>query len=83
LDSSNPKLINESRMTRIARGSGRLVKEVLELMDVYKHFAKAFSKLSQSRNPQDMVRSLPPHLQNMVKKIGTTNGIMGMLGGGR
>jgi signal recognition particle subunit SRP54 len=80
-------------MMRIARGSGRLVREVLELMEVYKRFAKAFSKLSQSRNPQDMVKSLPPHLlkpfggvkefQNMMKKkIGTTNDMMGMLGGG-
>jgi len=80
-------------MMRIARGSGRLVREVLELMEVYKHFAKTFNKLSQSRNPQDMVKSLSPHLlkpfcgvkefQNMMKKIGTTNDMMGVLGGGR
>ncbi|AEE32364.1 Signal recognition particle, SRP54 subunit protein [Arabidopsis thaliana] len=31
LDSSNPKVFNESRMMRIARGSGRQVREVMEI----------------------------------------------------
>ncbi|AES68174.2 putative signal-recognition-particle GTPase [Medicago truncatula] len=83
LDSSNPKLINESRMMRIARGSGRLVREVLELMEVYKRIAKEFSKISRCRNPQDMVKSFPPHL---LKQFGGVKGLqdmMGMFGGGR
>jgi len=37
----NPKVINESRISRVARGSGRSVKEVKELMAQYKIFEKA------------------------------------------
>ncbi|CAL5440110.1 unnamed protein product [Camellia sinensis] len=36
LDGSNPKLMNESRIMRIARGSGRHIREVMEMFEEYK-----------------------------------------------
>ena len=45
LDSSNPKLINDSRIMRIARGSGRQVREVMEMFEEYKRLAKIWSKM--------------------------------------
>ncbi|CAL5444125.1 unnamed protein product [Camellia sinensis] len=35
-DSSNPKLMNESRIVRIARGSGWHIREVMEMFEEYK-----------------------------------------------
>ncbi|CAA3027105.1 signal recognition particle 54 kDa 2 [Olea europaea subsp. europaea] len=45
LNSSNPMLMNESRIKRIARGSGRQVKDVEEMMEEYKRLAKIWSKM--------------------------------------
>lgn len=36
LDSSNPKLMNESRIMRIARGAGCHVGDVMEMLDEFK-----------------------------------------------
>ncbi|KAK2440069.1 signal recognition particle 54 kDa protein [Trifolium repens] len=44
LDSSNPKLMSESRMMRIARGSGYQVREVLEMVEWYKRLAKIWKR---------------------------------------
>ncbi|KAL9371525.1 hypothetical protein Peur_036665 [Populus x canadensis] len=35
LDSLNPKLMNESRMMRIARGAGRPIRDVMEMLEEY------------------------------------------------
>ena len=35
LDSLNPKLMNESRMMRIARGAGRPIRDVMEMWEEY------------------------------------------------
>ncbi|KAE8696124.1 Signal recognition particle 54 kDa protein 3 [Hibiscus syriacus] len=106
LDSSNPKLMNESRMMRIARGSGRHIREVMEMMEEYKRLAKIWSKmkglkipkkgemsaLSRNMNAQHMSKVLPPQmlkqiggmggLQNLMKQMGSSKDMMGMLGGG-
>ncbi|KAF1869849.1 hypothetical protein Lal_00017426 [Lupinus albus] len=90
LDSSNPKLMNESRMMRIARGSGRLVKEVMEMMEEYKRLAKIWSKmkglkipkkgdmsaLSRNMNAQHMSKVLPPQ---MLKQIGGMGGLQSLM----
>ncbi|MFS7923348.1 putative signal-recognition-particle GTPase [Helianthus anomalus] len=49
LDSTNPKLMNESRMTRIARGSGRQVREVVEMFEECKRLAKMKSGWADSK----------------------------------
>ncbi|OIW19219.1 hypothetical protein TanjilG_20344 [Lupinus angustifolius] len=90
LDSSNPKIMNESRMMRIARGSGRLVKEVMEMMEEYKRLAKIWSKmkglkipkkgdmsaLSRNMNAQHMSKVLPPQ---MLKQIGGMGGLQSLM----
>ncbi|RDY12907.1 hypothetical protein CR513_02239 [Mucuna pruriens] len=90
LDSSNPKLMNESRMMRIARGSGRLVREVLEMLEEYKRLAKIWSKmkglkipkkgdmsaLSRNMNAQNMSKVLPPQ---MLKQIGGMGGLQNLM----
>ncbi|PPS15564.1 hypothetical protein GOBAR_AA05021 [Gossypium barbadense] len=90
LDSSNPKLMNESRMMRIARGSGRHIREVMEMMEEYKRLAKIWSKmkglkipkkgemsaLSRNMNAQHMSKVLPPQ---MLKQIGGMGGLQNLM----
>ncbi|KAK9677223.1 hypothetical protein RND81_11G129200 [Saponaria officinalis] len=91
LDSSNPKLMNESRIMRIARGSGRYVKEVVDMLQEFKSFAKAWTKrkglkipkkggdmnaLSRNMNAQHMRRVLPPQ---MLNQMGGTSGLQNLM----
>ncbi|CAJ2661392.1 unnamed protein product [Trifolium pratense] len=87
LDSSNPKLINEPRMMRIARGSGRLVREVLDMMEEYKRLAKVMkrlkipkkgdmSALSRNMNAQSMAKALPAQ---MLRQIGGMGGLQNLM----
>ncbi|KAL5722691.1 signal-recognition-particle GTPase [Ranunculus cassubicifolius] len=76
LDSTNPKLMNESRMMRIARGSGRSVREVMEMLEEYKRLVKIWSKMkglkipkkgdmsamARNNNAQTMGKVLPPQM---------------------
>ncbi|WVZ01495.1 hypothetical protein V8G54_027564 [Vigna mungo] len=90
LDSSNPKLMNESRIMRIARGAGRQIREVMEMMEEYKRLAKIWSKmkglkipkkgemsaLSRNMNAQHMSKVLPPQ---MLKQIGGMGGLQNLM----
>lgn len=90
LDSSNPKLMNDSRIMRIARGSGRQVREVMEMLEEYKRLAKIWSKmkglkipkkgemsaLSRNMNAQHMSKVLP---QQMLKQIGGVGGLQSLM----
>lgn len=91
LDSTNPKLMNESRIMRIARGSGRPVKEVEGLFEEYKRIAKAWSNmkglgkmakkgdmssLARNMNAQQMSKALPPQ---MLKQIGGMGGLQNLM----
>ena len=90
LDSMNPKLMNESRIMRIARGSGRHVREVMEMLEEYKRLAKVWSKmkglkipkkgemsaLSRNMNAQHMSKVLPPQ---MLKQIGGMGGLQSLM----
>ncbi|KAL3375009.1 hypothetical protein AABB24_006487 [Solanum stoloniferum] len=90
LDSTNPKILTESRIMRIARGSGRLVHEVMEMLEEYKRLAKIFSKmkglkipkkgdmssLSRNMNAQNMSKVLPPQ---MLKQIGGMGGLQNLM----
>ncbi|KAL0910505.1 hypothetical protein M5K25_021494 [Dendrobium thyrsiflorum] len=90
LDSTNPKIFNDSRALRIARGSGRSVKEVVEMLEEYKRLAKVWSKmkglkipkkgemsaLSRNMNVQHMSKVLPPQ---MLKQIGGMGGLQSLM----
>ncbi|OAY85859.1 Signal recognition particle 54 kDa protein 2 [Ananas comosus] len=90
LDSTNPKLMNESRIMRIARGSGRPVKDVMDMLEEYKRLAKIWSKmkglkipkkgemsaLSRNVNAQQMSKFLPPQ---MLKQIGGMGGLQSLM----
>ncbi|KAK1371959.1 Signal recognition particle 54 kDa protein [Heracleum sosnowskyi] len=91
LDSTNPKLMNESRMMRIARGSGSQVKDVKEMLEEYKRMANMLAntkgltkkglKIPQNRetNARQMSKALSPQ---MLKQLGGMGGLMGMFRGG-
>ncbi|KAH6782035.1 Signal recognition particle [Perilla frutescens var. hirtella] len=90
LDSSNPKLMNESRIMRIARGCGRPIRDVMEMLEEYKRLAKIWSKmkglkipkkgdmsaLSRNMNAQHMSKVLPPQ---MLKQIGGMGGLQSLM----
>ncbi|KAG2600533.1 signal recognition particle 54 kDa protein 2-like [Panicum virgatum] len=83
LDNTNPKLMNKSRINRIARGSGRPVKEVVDVLEEHKRIAKMWSKLPFRRpltNNRDsfksLVNALPP---NMLNQLGGLNGLQNMM----
>lgn len=82
--------MNESRMMRIARGSGRRVQEVGDMLEEYKRLAKIWSKmkglkipkkgemssLSRNMNAQHMSKVLPPQ---MLKQIGGMGGLQNLM----
>ncbi|WOH11826.1 hypothetical protein DCAR_0831320 [Daucus carota subsp. sativus] len=80
LDSSNPKLMNKSRILRIARGSGHRVEEMEEMMEKYKLMAtipkrRDMSAVSQNRNSQRMI---PPQMLNHISRLGGLKDFMKM-----
>ncbi|KAL4185520.1 hypothetical protein AMTRI_Chr10g231090 [Amborella trichopoda] len=97
LDSSNPKLFNESRIMRIARGSGRRVGEVMEMVEEYKRLAKLWSKmkglkipkkgemsaLSRNMNAQHMSKVLPPQMLKQIGGMGGLQNLMKQMGGSK
>lgn len=81
LDSSKPIFTKEpSRIQRVSRGSGRSIKEVNDLLDQHKQFAKMVDKFKglgnmtgrghNMNNPQNlskMASAIPP---NIMKQMG-------------
>ncbi|CAD5314987.1 unnamed protein product [Arabidopsis thaliana] len=94
---SNPKVFNESRMMRIARGSGRQVREVMEMLEEYKRLAKIWSKmkglkipkngdmsaLSRNMNAQHMSKVLPPQMLKQIGGMGGLQSLMKQMGSGK
>ncbi len=81
---SNPKLITESRMIRISKGSGRTYKEVKELMMQYNMMKKMMEQLSMGNT--GFLSKIPGvkqlmQLKNMKDLMGG-GGLNGMFGGG-
>ncbi|KAI3845441.1 hypothetical protein MKW98_009246 [Papaver atlanticum] len=90
LDSTNPKIMNESRIMRVARGSGRQLRDVMEMLEEYKRLAKVWGKmkglkipkkgemsaLSRNMNAQHMSKVLPPQ---MLKQIGGMGGLQNLM----
>ncbi|KAG8372517.1 hypothetical protein BUALT_Bualt12G0074400 [Buddleja alternifolia] len=78
LDSSNLK--NESRIMRIARGCGRPVRDVMEMLETYKTTAKTRKRLEISKkgdmNAQNMRNVLPP---DMLRQFGGMGGLQNLM----
>lgn len=83
---------NTSRVVRIARGAGRPVREVMELLEVYKQFEKLFVKLSKMGGPNmninprniDKVASMvPPQLMKQFGGVGGLQNLMKQFNGGK
>jgi len=78
------KVLNQSRIARIARGSGRSAKEVNELLTNYKHFEKMFTKINKMgggnsnnmKNMSQVANMIPPHL---LKQMGGFGGVQNMM----
>jgi len=72
----NPKVLNTSRLNRIARGSGKSIKEVNELLAQFKQFEKVVGKMKgmkPGRVGVNQIQSLvPPHL---LKQMGGAGGL--------
>eukprot|EP01125_Pyxidicula_operculata_P014155 TRINITY_DN46_c0_g1_i1.p1 TRINITY_DN46_c0_g1~~TRINITY_DN46_c0_g1_i1.p1 ORF type:complete len:478 (+),score=136.39 TRINITY_DN46_c0_g1_i1:71-1504(+) len=71
----SPKVLNPNRIARVARGSGRSVKEVNELLVQFKQFEKVVSKmkgLRPGRMGNQIQNLVPPHL---LKQMGGASGL--------
>ncbi|MED6143581.1 hypothetical protein PIB30_007527 [Stylosanthes scabra] len=82
LDSSNPKIMNESRIMRNARGSGRQVREVMEMLKIWSKMEGLtsskkgnMSALSRNMNAQQMGKVLP----QMLQQIGGMGGLQSLM----
>jgi len=80
---------------RIARGSGRQVREVMDMLEEYKRLAKIWSKmkglkipkkgemsaLSRNMNAQHMSKVLPPQMLKQIGGMGGLQSLMKQMGG--
>ena len=87
LDSNKP-LKEVTRMQRIARGSGRSVKEVSDLVEQHKLFAKMVEKMKpltkakgNNINMAKMANAVPPQLMKQMGGVGGLSQLMKQLGG--
>ncbi|EOA13257.1 hypothetical protein CARUB_v10026286mg [Capsella rubella] len=97
LDSSNPKVFNGSRIMRIARGSGRIVTEVMEMLEEYKRLTTMWGKmkgikipekgnmnsLSRNKNSQQLSKVLPPQMLKQLGGMGGLQSLMKQMGSGK
>jgi signal recognition particle subunit SRP54 len=70
-----PKVLNQSRVERIARGSGRSLKEVQELLAQFKQFEKVVSKMKGTRrgSANQMQNFIHPQLLKQMGGAGSLN----------
>jgi len=86
----NNKATRDSRIARIARGSGRSIKEVNELLDQYKNFEKMMKKVKgmrlgkggqiAPRNLNQVTNMLPPQLMKQMGGYGALQNWMKSMG---
>ena len=79
LDSPNAKVMNASRIMRVARGSGRTLQDVHDLLDMYKQTCKAMKPMSKMlQKNADLThinKLLPP---SMLSQLGGRNALQSM-----
>jgi signal recognition particle subunit SRP54 len=83
LDATNPKLMTQSRIIRVARGSGRQLRDVRDMLEDYKRLAKLWSKMKipKNGNIQQMIKNLPPQVLKQVGGMGSLQTLMKQMGG--
>lgn len=84
LDSNKP-IKENSRLMRIARGSGRSPREVNELLEQHKQFAKMVKKMQgfgKGRGNQmaKMANIVPPHIMKQMGGVGNIQNLMKQIG---
>jgi len=84
LDNDKP-LKDGSRIARIARGSGRSIKEVNELLEQHKLMSKMVDKMkaltkSRGNNLSKLQQMVPPHLMKQMGGMGGLNNLMKQMG---
>jgi len=88
LDNDKP-LKEPSRFQRIARGSGRSIKEVHDLLEQHKQFAKMVDKMKHMTkggrmpnniNPKNLMNAVPPHILKQMGGVGGLNNLMKQMG---
>jgi signal recognition particle subunit SRP54 len=82
----NSKLLNASRINRIARGAGRHPREVNELLVQFKQFEKLFKNAKglnniNPRNMQQVANMVPPGLMKQMGGVGGLQSMLRNLGG--
>jgi len=79
-----PKVLNPNRISRIARGSGKSVKEVNELLAQFKQFEKVVGKMKgmkPGRVGVNQIQNLvPPHLLKQMGGAGGLNNFIRQMG---
>lgn len=73
--------MNQSRIMRIARGAGRRVHEVMELLEGYKRLANTCKNKSLMKGLNKIGGT--GGLQNFIKHMSSSKDMMGIFGGGR
>nr|CAB3482418.1 unnamed protein product [Digitaria exilis] len=93
LEFTNPStLMTESRIVRVARGSGRPVRDVAEMLEEHKRIAKALSKLplkklANNNNSRETLKVLgnvlPPGMMNQLGGMHGLQSMMKQMGAGK
>lgn len=83
----NPKLLNQSRMARIARGSGCSINEVNELIKQHRTFENVVKTSMKGMKGgrggvNQMANMVPPHLLKQMGGASALNNLMKQMGGG-
>jgi signal recognition particle subunit SRP54 len=79
LDSPDAKVMNASRIIRVARGSGRTLQDVHELLNMYKQTCKAvkpMSKMLQKNVDLTQINKLLP--TSMLSQLGGREALQSM-----
>jgi signal recognition particle subunit SRP54 len=80
-----PKILNQQRIIRIARGSGRPLREIQELLAQHKQFEKVVEKMKGMRpgrgGVNQMQKMIPQNLLNQMGGAGGLNQLMRQMEG--
>jgi signal recognition particle subunit SRP54 len=76
---SSPKLMNQSRINRVARGSGRPVREVVDMLEEHKRMAKMMSKLPNVKRPNDINHIVNVIPQDLLNRFGGKFGLQKLI----
>ncbi|XP_066314467.1 signal recognition particle subunit SRP54 2-like [Miscanthus floridulus] len=77
--SSSPKLMNQSRINRVARGSGRPVREVVDMLEEHKRMAKMMTKLPNVKRPNDINHIANAIPQDLLNRFGGKFGLQKLI----